>query len=76
MSGQTIGVAFMPLTRSFMFMKAGLQHKISAGHFLSLWGLSLVPSPIPLVTTIKQFFANSLLGFELGLFESKVTTPY
>jgi len=30
---------------------------------------------IPLVTTIKQFFANSLLGFELGLFESKVGRP-
>jgi len=67
----------MPLTRIFMFMKAGLQHKISADRSLPLWGLSLVPPPIPPVTTIKQCFGYSLLGFELGLqlFESKVGRP-
>ena len=61
---QTIGIAFTPLTRIFMFMKSGLQHEISAGRFLSLWGLSPVPPPISALTSIEQFFPNSLLGFE------------
>jgi hypothetical protein len=63
---QTIGVAFTPLTRIFRFMKSGLQHEISAGRFLSLWGLSLVP-PHSAAKTTEQFFANSLLWFEQKL---------
>ena len=50
-----------------MFMKSGLQHEISAGRFLSLymWGLSLAPPPFRCgQRTVKQFFANSLLGFD------------
>ena len=42
-----------------MFMKSGLQHEISAGRFLSLWGLSLVPPPIlQSVTTTEQLTAR------------------
>ena len=73
---QTIGIAFTPLTRIFMFMKSGLQHEISAGRFLSLWGLSLVHPPFPDCEDDRDlFFQNHCYGFEQRLFELKVRRP-
>ena len=55
-------------------MKSGLQHEISAGRFLSLWGLSLVPPPIS-DDDRDLFFQNHCYGFEQRLFELKVRRP-
>ena len=64
---QTIGVAFMTLARIFMFMRSRLQHEISAGRFLSLWGLSLVPPPIPLGRRSNIFLQTFTAGVRTGV---------
>ena len=60
-----------------MFMKSGLQHEISAGRFLSLWGLSLAPPPHSADCEDDRdlFFQNHSYGFEQRLFELKFRRP-